>query len=87
MHRRTLLQAAVAIPLAGLSRPAWSRKPGEDLAIMPFGFDGAKNMLYDCRQRPQAVYLDDKVYIGFKGEGVVSDSGRSKTRAMLIRYD
>jgi len=87
MHRRTLLQAAVAIPLAGLTRPAWSRKPGEDLAIMPFGFDGAKNMLYDCRQRPQAVYLDDKIYIGFKGDGVVSDSGRSKTRAMLIRYD
>ena len=41
MHRRTLLQAAVAIPLAGLTRPAWSREPGEDLAIMPFGFGGA----------------------------------------------
>lgn len=57
---------------------------------MPFGFGGAKKMLYDVRQRPQAVYLNDKVYIGFKGGGVAGDTSRSgsaRTRTMLLSYD
>ncbi len=84
------MQAAVAIPLAGLLPPAWSREPDEAVARTPFGFGGAKKMLYDVRQRPQAVYLNDKVFIGFKGGGTVgnvSKSGLARTLVMLISYD
>ncbi len=58
---------------------------------MPFGFGGAKKMLYDVRQRPQAVYFKGKVFIGFKGGGSLpADGGRESvapTFAMLLSYD
>ncbi len=58
---------------------------------MPFGFGGSKKMLYDVRQRPQAVYFKDKVFIGFKGGGSApADGGRESvapTHAMLLSYD
>ncbi len=57
---------------------------------MPFGFGGAKKMLYDVRQRPQAVFLNGKVFIGYRGGGTVADmskSGQARTRVMLVRYD
>jgi hypothetical protein len=90
MKRRTLLQAAVAIPLAGVVPPAWSLQPDENMTPMPFGFGGAKKMLYDVRQRPQAVYLNDTVYIGFKGGAGPADAGGSSganTHTMLLSYD
>ena len=87
MQRRAFMQSVLAIPLTGLIMPVWSGEPDEDVAPMPFGFGGGKKMLYDCRQRSQAVYLNENVYIGFKGAGVVSDSGKVRTRTMLIRYD
>jgi hypothetical protein len=90
MKRRKLLQAAVAIPLAGLVPPVWSREPVDATAPMPFGFGGAKKMLYDVRQRPQAVYLNDTVYIGFKGGAGPGDAGGSSganTHTMLLSYD
>ena len=57
---------------------------------MPFGFGGAKKMLYDVRQRPQAVFLNGKVFIGFKGEGAagnVNRRGMARTLTMLVSYD
>jgi len=61
------------------------------MAPMPFGFGGSKKMLYDVRQRPQAVYFKDKVFIGFKGGGSApADGGRESvapTHAMLLSYD
>ena len=90
MKRRNILQAAVAIPLAGLLPPAWSRQPDEDVGPVPFGFGGAKKMLYDVRQRPQAVYLKDTVYIGFKGGAGPEYAGGSsggRTHTMLLSYD
>ncbi len=53
---------------------------------MAFGFGGAKKMLYDNRQRPQAVYLNGTVYIGFKGDGVAGKK-LPRTLTQLISYD
>ena len=61
MQRRAFMQSVLAIPLTGLIMPVWSGEPDEDVAPMPFGFGGGKKMLYDCRQRSQAVYLNDQV--------------------------
>ena len=44
-------------------------------------------MLYDVRQRPQAVCLRDRVFIGFKAGPSASQSGKAKTSPMLISYD
>ena len=87
MRRRVFMQSVVAIPLTGLLQPARAWQPGEGVELTPFGFGGAKKMLYDARQRPQAVYFNDKVYIGFKGAGVIRRSGEAFTRTMLISYD
>jgi len=91
VKRRNLLQAAVAIPFAGLLPPVWSGQPDETEAPMAFGFGGSKKMLYDVRQRPQALYFKGKVFIGFKGGGSTpADGGRESvapTHAMLLSYD
>lgn len=86
MKRRTLLQGAMAIPLAGLLAPSWSWGFEANETPMAFGFGGAKKMLYDNRQRPQAVYLNGTVYIGFKGNGVAGKK-LPRTLTQLISYD
>ena len=90
MKRRSVLQAAVAIPLAGLAPLAWSRGPGNTTMPMAFGFGGSKKMLYDVRQRPQAVYFKGKVFIGYKGGGTRAADNQgsvAQTHAMLLSYD
>jgi len=90
VKRRNLLQAAVAIPLAGLLPPAWPGQNDENVAPTPFGFGGSKKMLYDVRQRPQAVYFNGKVFIAYKGGGTrAADNPGSvaRTHAMLLSYD
>ena len=64
MKRRDFVKGAMAVPLAGLVHPAWGFEPAEVGEAMEFGYGGAKKMLYDNRQRPQAVYVNGKVFIG-----------------------
>ena len=89
MKRRSVLQAAVAIPMASWIPATWSLET--ETAPVPFGFGGSKKMLYDVRQRPQAIVFKGKVYIGFKGGGSEPASGERErvapTYAMLVRYD
>jgi hypothetical protein len=90
MKRRNLLQATMAIPLAGLVAPAWANLLDKGAAPVAFGFGGSKKMLYDVRQRPQALYWNDRVYIGFKGGGTAAHTRAGNvapTHATLIRYD
>jgi hypothetical protein len=55
--------------------------------ILPFGEGGMLKMLYDCRQRPQSVYLKDKLYIVFNGNAILNNSGDASAYPMLITYD
>ena len=55
--------------------------------VMPFGQDGQIKMLYDCRQRPQSVFLNDRLYIVYNGDTEPSKSGKEKSYPMLITYD
>ena len=90
MNRRKLLQTAVAIPLAGLLPPSWARQLTNDAKAIAFGFGGAKKMLYDTRQRPQAVYFNNRIFIGYKGGGTAANITKGRvapTYAMLISYD
>ena len=54
---------------------------------MPFGKGGQKKMLYDRRQRPQAVYLDGKVHLVFNGGGKDGNDPSFKTTPMASTYD
>ncbi len=58
-----------------------------DFEILPFGEGGQIKMLYDRRQRPQSVYLNDMVYIVFNAGGDPGDSGRSPTMPMIVTYN
>jgi hypothetical protein len=92
MKRRTLLKATAAIPLAGMIPPVWAKLLEENPALMAFASGGSKKMLYDVRQRPQALMWNGKVYIGYKGGGTEADqTGRRErvapTHASLVEYD
>ena len=77
MKRRTLLKATASIPLASMISPAWAKLLEDNRVLMAFASGGSKKMLYDVRQRPQALYWNGKVYIGYKGGGTEADkSGR-----------
>ena len=59
-------------------------------AAVPVAFarGGQLNMVYDVRQRPQAVYLDGTVHIVFAGRTDEPAEGEKvSTRPMLITYD
>ncbi|MBC8372292.1 MAG: BNR-4 repeat-containing protein [Planctomycetes bacterium] len=44
-------------------------------------------MLYDRRQRPQVVYLDDKVHIVFNAGGQIGARPKAPTKPMAVTYD
>ena len=66
-------------------------KAGEESIIVPFGDKGAVKMLYDARQRPQAVYLNDQVFLVYNGDARMRDSNNSKRKSesvpVALRYD
>ena len=52
-----------------------------------FGEGGQLKTLYDSRQRPQAVFLEDKLHIVFNAGGLPEDKPKAKTKSMAITYD
>ncbi len=58
-----------------------------------FGNKGQVKMLYDLRQRPQAVYLNKKLHIVFNADGKMKPGnkkkkkGKPETRPKAITYD
>jgi len=90
MKRRPLLQATVAIPLVGMLPPVWSREFPQNAIPTAFSFGGSKKMTYDVRQRPQAVYFNGKVFIGYKDGGTTANKNPrnvAPTHASLVSYD
>jgi len=54
---------------------------------MVFGHGGQIKMLYDRRQRPQSVYLHDKVHIVFNAGAEAGASSKAETMPMAVTYD
>jgi hypothetical protein len=52
-----------------------------------FGQGGQIKMLYDRRQRPQSVYLNNKVHIVFNAGGQIGAQPKAPTKPMAITYD
>jgi len=51
-----------------------------------FGEGGQIKMLYDRRQRPQSVYLNDKVHIVFNAGGQIGARPKAPTKPMVVTY-
>ncbi|MBT5845357.1 MAG: hypothetical protein HOH86_02030, partial [Verrucomicrobiales bacterium] len=56
-------------------------------APLAFAHGGKFKMLYDCRQRPQSVFLKDRLYIVYNGDAKPSKNGKGNAYPMLITYD
>ena len=55
--------------------------------ITAFGEGGQIKMLYDRRQRPQSIYLNNKVHIVFNAGGQIGAPAKARTKPMAITYD
>ena len=58
-----------------------------DLFPVAFGQGGQIKMLYDRRQRPQSVYLNNKVHIVFNAGGQIGAQPKAPTKPMAVTYD
>jgi len=58
-----------------------------DRFAVAFGQGGQIKMLYDRRQRPQAVCLNGKVHIVFNGGGRMGAKPKAPTKPMAVTYD
>ena len=56
-------------------------------AILEFGSNGKRNMLYDARQRPQSVLLHGRLYIVYNGDASATKNGKGNAYPMFISYD
>jgi hypothetical protein len=57
-----------------------------DATPLAFADGGKFKMLYDGRQRPQSVLLNDRLYIVYNGDAKSSKSGKGSAYPMLISY-
>ncbi|MHC4073579.1 MAG: BNR-4 repeat-containing protein, partial [Planctomycetota bacterium] len=55
--------------------------------LVAFGQGGQIKMLYDRRQRPQSVYLNNKVHIVFNAGGQIGARPKAPTKPMVVTYD
>ncbi len=87
---RSSLLSIIILPLI-LSdcfvKKAQAEEPSKTAEILPFGEDGKFKMLYDCRQRPQSVFLNDKLYIVYNGDAKPTKNGKAKAYPSLITYN
>lgn len=59
----------------------------QSLRVVPFGEGGQLKMIYDRRQRPQAIYMNDLVYMVYNGGSNLPGGNGKKTFPFAISYD
>ena len=55
--------------------------------VFPFGERGQIKMLYDRRQRPQSLFLKDKLYLVFNAGAEVGAAKQAPTKPMITIFD
>lgn len=58
-----------------------------DSVPVAFADRGKFKMLYDARQRPASVFLQDRLFIVYNGDAKPSKSGKGSAYPMLISYE
>ncbi|MDG2214638.1 MAG: hypothetical protein P8M70_12470, partial [Verrucomicrobiota bacterium] len=77
---RSSLLSIIILPLILSNcfvKKAQAEEPSKTAKILPFGEAGKFKMLYDCRQRPQSVFLNDKLYIVYNGDAKPTKNGKA----------
>ena len=64
-----------------------SATPQVDELLHRFAEGGKFKMLYDARQRPQGILVNDFVFIVYNGDARPSSNGKGRAYPMLICYD
>ena len=65
----------------------WQEQRRVDQFPIAFGEGGQIKMLYDRRQRPPSVYLNNKVHIVFNAGGQIGARPKAPTKPMVVTYD
>ena len=90
MIKRLSKLATVTILIGACTVGAMSIAASEassSFAILEFGSNGKRNMLYDARQRPQSVLLHGRLYIVYNGDASATKNGKGNAYPMFISYD
>jgi hypothetical protein len=81
----------ILLAACGISCSVAPKTENAEPHIVSFAAGGPLRMLYDSRQRPQAVYLKDKLHIVFNGGAISRDTKNAKRKAvsksMAVTYD
>ena len=81
--KKTVLLSLVCLVLLTIAQ----QQSRADRFTAAFGQGGQVKMLYDRRQRPQSVYLNNKVYIVFNAGGQIGAQPKAPTKPMAVTYD
>ena len=87
MRTKALLSLICLVLLTATGRGEHQRKREANQAPVAFGEGGQVKMLYDRRQRPQSVYLNNKVHIVFNAGGQIGAAPKAPTKPMAVTYD
>ncbi|MCD6353992.1 MAG: BNR-4 repeat-containing protein [Prolixibacteraceae bacterium] len=60
---------------------------GQRIKIIPFGSGGQVKMIYDRRHHPQAVFLNNKVFMVYNGGASKNAEDKEKTYPFVISFD
>ena len=86
MTKHRILLGVILMSI-GVAVGADSPPLDENPRVLPFGEAGKIKMLYDCRQRPQSVYLKERLYIVYNGDAKPTSNNKGSAYPMIITYD
>lgn len=82
-----LLMPLIFISLFACGDRGDAEQKKNDYSVIPFGSGGQVKMIYDRRQRPQAVFINDKVEIVYNGGASQTAENKQKTYPFAISFD
>jgi hypothetical protein len=81
---RLLLSLVCCVPVSPAAYGEDGPRTKAGTPPLAFGHGGQIKMLYDRRQRPQAVYLHDKIHIVFNAGAETGALPKAQTRPMAV---
>jgi len=85
MNKRILV--AIFLILITFQRSFSQENKKIDYQTLSFGQSGQLKMIYDRRHHPQAVFLNNKVFLVYNGGDSTNTEGKDKTYPFVISFD
>lgn len=92
MKKNTFILLGMLLQLLLVSPFSYGGKTDKPLkqdgfTVYPFGSGGQLKMIYDRRQRPQAIYVGEKVYMVYNGGAPMDATEKEKTYPFVVSFD